>query len=273
MIELGAVYTLTGPDGTVAVLNDSTDTRHHVGWVRDITGLDSPEVRIASADLPGTDGAYLQAPGFYGARPITIEGALAVGNAATVNRAELRLRKATDALREDVTLSWWPQGMPQMQVKARLAAPLRVKGGRPRDFQLQMIATDPRIYSAEEVTRIKSAETGATSVSVECGNVGNAPAPHVVQLTGPITSPVVRLGALGPEVDMTGYTLSAGQMLTFDFLAHTVKNGMTSVYSAVDFEQSTWFLLPPDDSSTIVVSGSGLTTATSVRVTYRHAWM
>lgn len=72
-LEQGAVYALTGPDGTRVVLNDRTDA-DFIGWLTSPpAGLDSPEVR-ESADLlveadGGVHGAF-----YFGRRPFTLEG-------------------------------------------------------------------------------------------------------------------------------------------------------------------------------------------------------
>lgn len=282
MIELGAIYTLTGPDHTRAVLNDTTD-RDAIGWLRDVSGFDSPDVRLDVVSLGQADGAYLAGPGFYGARNITMDGILMPGTAHDVNRREAALRRATDALREDSTLTWWPEGYPELQVKVRRAQPLRVRPGRPREFQLALVATDPRIYSAELVTRFTTrGETPSIQINgetytgpiIRAGNSGTAPAPHVLRITGPVSGPIVNLIGTNQRLSFSGLTIPAGQFVEIDVQAQTVKlNGVQNIYSALDWTQSTFFYLPPESAPFIQLTGIGMSDATQIRTTYRHAWI
>lgn len=53
--EFSTVYTLTSPSGVVAVLNDSASA-NYAGVIKEITGLDSAEVRESASDLVEADG-------------------------------------------------------------------------------------------------------------------------------------------------------------------------------------------------------------------------
>ena len=282
MIENGAIYTLTGPDGTQAVLNDATHP-DAIGWLRDLSGFDSPEVRLEVAPMGQRDGAYLAGPGFYGARQITLDGILIPGTAYSVNQREAALRRATDALRADSTLTWWPEGYPEMQIKVRRAQPLRVRPGRPREFQLALVATDPRIYSAEQVTRFTTKEevpsleinnTTYVGPIVRAGNSGSAYAPCTLIVTGPVTSPVVRLIETGEVLSFPGLNVPAGQYLEIDTAEQTVKlNGSQNAYGFLDWPNSAFFFLPPESAPHVQLTGGSTGNATGIRVTYRHAWM
>lgn len=271
MIELGATYSLTGPDGTQAVFNDSTHP-NFVGWLRDISGLDSPEVRLEVAQLGGTDGAFLTSPGYYGARPITLGGVLAPGTAAQANQREEQLRRATDALRGDCTLSWWPSGLNEMQISCRRQEALRITPGRPREFQVSLVAPDPRIYSVEQVTRIISYAQDA-AMGIVVGNAGTAYAPAVIRVTGPVTAPTIRLEQTGETLNFPALSLPANQTLEINTLTKTVTINGVNAYTHLAFETSAWFMLPPQSAPTIRLFGSQRTAGTQLRVEYRHAWM
>lgn len=102
-----ARYRLVGPDGSVAVFNDSTDA-NYVGALTEVSGLDSAEIREAAADLTESDGGDHGAF-YFGRRPVVLSGR--VFNHATVAERNLRLdraRRASLALRGDSVLSWRP---------------------------------------------------------------------------------------------------------------------------------------------------------------------
>lgn len=271
MIELGATYSIIGPDGTEAVFNDSTHP-NFVGWLREIGGLDSPEVRLEVAPLGGADGAFLTSPGYYGARPISMGGVLAPSNASDVNQREEQLRRATDALRGDCILSWWPAGQNEMQIGCRRAEPLRITPGRPRQFQISLVAPDPRIYSVEQVTRIVTWAQDP-SMSIQVGNAGTAYAPVVIRLTGPIASPRIILGATGEELSFQGYTLGAGETLVVDTARKTIQVDGMNAYQHLVFASSSWWMLPPESAPIVRVQGGQQSAATTLRLEYRHAWM
>jgi len=70
--EMGIKYELTGPDGTVAVFNDASDSKN-VGTLTALTGLDSPEIRENAQDLVESDGG-VHGAFYFGRRPVTMTG-------------------------------------------------------------------------------------------------------------------------------------------------------------------------------------------------------
>jgi hypothetical protein len=101
------IYTLTNSDGITAVFNDVSHPSF-VGYLTEVTGLDSAEVRESADDLVEADGGQ---HGYFwlGRRPIVLNGKV-VGHATVQQRAaKLDLaRRASLALRTDSTLSWKP---------------------------------------------------------------------------------------------------------------------------------------------------------------------
>lgn len=72
--QYGVKYVLTGMqgDGVRATFNDPSDA-DHVGYLTNISGLDSPDVREAADDLIGDDGG-VHGNFYYSRRPIVLEG-------------------------------------------------------------------------------------------------------------------------------------------------------------------------------------------------------
>lgn len=146
--EVGAKYTLTGPDGTVAVFNDPSDP-NYVGMLTDVTGLDSSNVREAGDDYVATDGGW-HGNFFYGRRPITMSGTVFGYGGSDERTARLdRLRRASNAMRADALLSWTNMGMnvAHMCAFVRRQQPLRITGAWVKQFQLQLVSADAPLYS------------------------------------------------------------------------------------------------------------------------------
>jgi virginiamycin B lyase len=144
--QTGTTYTLTGPDGAIAVFNDSTDP-NYVGAITEISGFESPEVRQNAENIVGMDGG-IHGNFYYGPRPITLTGTIYNVASATDRNEKLdKLTSASNAMRADATLEWTPSGGEAVFMKLRRAQPLRVTGSWSKDFQISMVAADPRIYS------------------------------------------------------------------------------------------------------------------------------
>lgn len=170
-VEYGCKYTLTGPDGTVAVFNDSTSP-YYVGMLSpESSGLDGSEVREDSADRVEADGA-IHGAFFAGRRPVILTGTIDNGGSATVRNERVgRLQAASKALREDAILTWKPLGAPEeLQVSLRLQQPLRITKGFVKDFQVSMVAADPGIYG----TAVKKDEWSGQPTTLPVTSVGPA---------------------------------------------------------------------------------------------------
>jgi hypothetical protein len=160
--QIGAVYTLTGPDGTQAVFNDSTDPSF-VGYISEASGLDSPEVRENAENLTGLDGG-IHGSFFYGRRQITLSGIIPnVHSPKDRNQKMTKLLHACNAMRADATLEWTPEGGEAQFLNVRRAQPVRITGNWVKEFQVPLVAADPRIYS----TLVQTAATTGETLSVE----------------------------------------------------------------------------------------------------------
>lgn len=149
--QTGVKYVLTGPEGTRAVFNDTTDP-DYVGMIEDIPGLDSPEIRENAENLVGMDGG-IHGEFFFGRRPITITGQIInVVSPQDRNEKMTKLLQATNALRADATLEWTPSGGEPQFIKIRRQQAVKIKGGWVKEFQIALVSADPRIYSTALTT-------------------------------------------------------------------------------------------------------------------------
>lgn len=287
--EIGAKYTLTGPRGDVVTFNDPTDA-NNVGMLTDVTGMDSPDVRESADDLVQMDGG-IHGDFFYSRRPITLSGILLnPGSAANRNVWQDKLSAACDALRGDCTLSWTPSGGTQRFLKLRRQQPLRVTGTWQKEFQIGMVAADPRIYSnalnQDGALASGIAVPGGRSYSraypdvygggnilgqVLVTNAGNTDSYPIISIAGPGTNPSVLNYTLNKRITLLT-TLSSTDVAIIDTLNRTVTISGHPSYSTVDFLNSAWWPLAPGVND-LRLSFSTYASPASFTVTWRNAWM
>lgn len=289
--EIGIQYELTGPDGTRAVLQNSGDP-DFVGYISEITGLDSAEVREQSEDKPGTDGAK-HGDFFAGRRPITIEGTIHVGSdSATIRNSRAdRLLRASLALRQDAVLRWQETGGVPRQISLRRQQPTRLSGLRPKKFLVAMVAEDPRIVSQEEHSLsilagalgtsgtdfpldfpLDFQEVTGSAGTVSVTNAGNGDAIPTFEIAGPIVNPRVLNNTTGEEQWFI-VTLAAGETLIVNGHDRSVLlNGAVDRYGAYDFTTSEWWTLQPGANDVRLLSTSYSAPA-GLTVRWRDSWL
>lgn len=174
-VQLSTKYTLTGPDGTIATFNDSTDA-NFVGYITELTGLDSPEVRENADNVSGADGGTHGAF-YYGRRPITMSGEIInVVSNEDRNKKLTKLAQASNAMRANAKLEWTPEGGEAVFVEVRRQQALRVTGGWAKQFQLLVVSADPRIYSSTLSTQtVAVTEAAATAAGTAPKGIVGSP--------------------------------------------------------------------------------------------------
>lgn len=285
MYETGAIWQIVAADGTAVTFNDGGGL-----ILEEVTGFDSPDMRQNVTDLPEQDFAVAGAF-YYSSRPFTMSGKIVNQPSAAVrNVLVASMQQAARGLRTDTTVKSSPQGMPAMQVQARLVN-VRVTGGFVKDFQFSFVAADGRIYS-QDVTQTSAsgsvATTGAafplvfpinfgggtgSSATVNAVNAGNFPSPIVARVSGPITSPVLTNTTTGESLYIDNVTLIAGEYIDVDMLNRTVtKNDGANLYANVRFPNSVWWLLQPG-ANNVALGSSTSSGSSGVTISYRHVWV
>lgn len=268
--QISAKYTLVGPTGARVVFNDDAD-RDMIGVMTEITGLDSPDVRESADDLVQADGG-VHGSFYFGRRPVTMSGVLLNPvSADDRNRRMTALMEASNALRSDATLTWTLQNGYEQFIKVRRNSPLRITGAWQKQYQLSLVASDPRIYS----TTLQSANVLGTAISTEhiyAFNAGNTTMYPQIVVQGPVTNPVLRNSSNGGVIELN-VTLSSIEQLVIDTLNRTVtdQNG-DSRYSAVDFLDTVWWGLDPGTND-INFSASSATSGSLFTMYWRDAWI
>lgn len=290
--QISATYVLTNADGSRCVFNNQADA-DYVGALTDLSGFDSPDVRESADDLVQQDGG-IHGDFFYGRRPITLSGIiLNPSSADDRNQKWTKLQRASNAMRADAVLSWQLAGGEQQFMSVRRQQPLRLSGGWQKEFQLSMVAADPRVYSqalnSNNVNLSGGGGSGgfafdasfslAFGLAVVSGqmmltNAGDFTTYPVFVITGPVTNPTIQNFTLGRTLYLT-YSLAAGEQLVVDTLNHTVLLGGTATrYSAVDFARSSadWLPLAPGVND-IRLAADAFSAGANLAVTWRDAWI
>lgn len=284
MFEHDQVWTIVGPDGTTAVFNDGLSGLH----LEEVTGWDSPAIRVNLEDLPEEDGA---AAGdfFYGARPWTMRGRVIAPTAAARNVTISNLRRTLRALRSDLTAKTQPSGLPAMQAAARIES-LRLAGGYAKEFLIGLVSPDPRAYSQAlhtEDAQGAAAAAGApfpwvfpitfggssgSTLSLTATNAGDIEVAPLLRIVGPAKNPQLRNGSTDQWLYVDGLELAAGQWLEVDMAARTaVRDDGTSAYHLVRFPSSSWWTLRPGSNS-VELWATGTDGTTVLEAIWRDAW-
>lgn len=286
--EYGVKHIIEGPDGTRAVLNDSTDP-DYVGMLSAPTGLESPEVRESATDRVEGDGGFHD-DFWLGRRPCVLNVQVIAATAAERNARLTKLDRATLALREDATIEFTPSGGQPMFARIRRQQRAQIAGQWMKERQIPMIAADGRLYSSALYTfSVAPDETGealgrsyplvydkayggASSVgTMTLHNGGNYESPPILTFAGPVTNPAA-WNATTNETIKLNYTLGAGEFITVDVDTHDVLlNGTETLYGSLDFEATDWWMLQPGDND-VRFQAFDYDTGAQLTAAYRYAW-
>lgn len=293
-VEIGAKYTIVGPDATVAVLNDPVDP-YNVGYLSDVSGLDSAEVRDNVDLRTAADGA-IHGNFYYGRRIVVLSGYIGSDDAAIRNTQISRLQRATAAMTGDLLLRWQTVGGVPVELSMRRSEPLRISERIPKKFQVGLAAADPRIYSQSystfqvgggSGTSAKQASSLVVNPRVRTGwdaqmivqTLGTSPTPPLVTLVGPLNAWEVYNATTNTSIKaVTGSTsnIPSGSTLTINYAdaSAELQTGatVTSWYNRIDFVNSQWTPLAAGPNDLRLFGTGASSSTTSYRVDWREAW-
>jgi phage-related protein len=110
---------------------------------------------------------------------------------------------------------------------------------------------------------------GGSYGSIIATNLGSTEAPVTIRINGPVTNPTVRNVTTGESLGLT-VVLAAGEFMDLDTKNHTVLLGGTANrYSTLTTPQ--WWGLQPGTNE--IRYFADITSASTVTVTYRSAWV
>lgn len=140
--------------------------------------------------------------------------------------------------------------------------------------EVEMAATDPRVYSNDEYMESAQILPGENSKSLEVWNEGNLKmgTQPILEIEGPCLNPTISNNGDGNKQIYINLNVPAGQVLEIDVRNRSVKLDGTSVYGPNVVLPATrwWSLLPKLNQVTLLRSGTGGTS--EIRVRWRNAF-
>lgn len=273
-VEQGAVYVITGPDGTRAVINDPDD-RDFVGYLTEPpSGLERAAVRENAEELPEADGGAHGAF-WYGRLPFTLTGIIQPELGASPLR-QAKLLRATNAMREDARLEWRPSSAPPVLVLFRQQAPTRISGRRPKTFLVAGVSEEAALVS-QAVHTVSADGAAALPADLEAVNAGTIETWPLLTVTGPIVDPVITNLTTGEALvldDDGGLTLAAGESLVIDTnpRRRRIEVDGVNVYGRLNFPASRWPRIAPGTNVFRLGADSGNAAGTALVAQWRDAW-
>lgn len=267
-VDYGVPFVLEGPDGTRAVFNDDSD-EDYVGILgEESSGLDSAEVRENAQDATEADGG-VHGNFYYGRRPVILAGTVVADSLSDRRSKITKLKRASNALREDSSLTWEPPSGPEVALSLRRQQPIRVTGGVVKSFQVPLVSASAFIESV--ATHTKEFAENKVAFSVE--NAGDAEAAPTVVLDGPMTNPSIINKTTGKTLKISESWLKE-ETVTIDFKNHSISFNGEEDYNLLNFSESTWWKLAPGSNS-IEVSASVFLPGEGAKITveWKDAWV
>lgn len=266
----GLILNTVDEDGIVWVCTDIE------GW------WTHPEPEVRDIPRGWGDGSY-DVRGRYQARDITLNGVFLVPDPSYVPAARSKLIKETDL----VYIGGWlmTDESPTKASYVRLSGRPEISTVNSRgrtEFSIGLRAPDPlkyEWYSGHELGFRAVTIAGENSGVVGSGsgvvtNTGNAYAPVVLEVTGPIVGPATILNETTNESITIIGTLGAEDILEIDTRDHEVAlNGdVVGKRSLIDV-LAEWTLLAPGENLFSFYDDGDATSGASLTVYYRSAWL
>lgn len=269
-------------------LNDSPRIYHLTA----VDGFDSPALREARENRSAMDG-QIDYASLLGERLLALKGKIL---ASSVSERDSRRQPFINAFKMDGIYDWLKWQIPGEVAKQCYCKVFDLKiddryDGDPfiRNFIINLIAVDPRIYSQEELTKtvyIPSAVGGRVYVKVypktygtiqtggkiTCANDGNYSVLPTVKMYGPLSSPKIRNNTDSAKEILINLVVADGDYLEIDFEEKTIMlNGTASRYNYLDSD-SQWWELKTGNNEIEFRDGLGNVNG-KAEIVYRHGWI
>lgn len=192
-----------------------------------------PRIRSGETVNP-SDHGYTPLTNFLEGRSVTLEGTINAGNIAKMRDMQQALRTAFFSMVERPLIVRTGNPARDVYIMARNTDQIGLRDAQQkkdrftRDFQINMRATDPRIYSlVAKSYALEELVDGDNTIDVD--NMGNFPASPVIRLVGPLTNPVISCGVSLPDegsvrrIEING-EIAAGEIYTYDAADGTMED-------------------------------------------------
>ncbi len=259
-----------------------------VRWFASIVdGADSPEQDLEVERRTGAHGVYF-AGGWYGRRPLLLEGQVVAENLNAMKAARSRLMAAADLLRALGVLEVNDPGGPWRAEVYRADRPrFSIESGYYATFTLPLASPDHRRHGqtlgrlSSNISAISAGVVapvvanvsagGGTASQVQATNAGNTPAAAIIRLAGPLTDPVITHDETGSTIRFAGLILLAGDVLEVDLNRRTITLAGVSRRQFVA-GPAAWFMLAPG-ANTIRFAAASTDPAATMTVEWRDAYL
>lgn len=270
------------------ILNDEPRLYH----LTSVEGFDDYSIRETRENKAAQDGQndYGQ---YLAERLITLKGTILAENSI---QRDLARQDLLDAFIKDGIyrwLKWHVTVEPPKQILCKVfSKKIEEEYERDpyfRDFTINLIAVDPRIYSQEEVTvtiYIPTSEGGRTypksypktyggarvGGSSNCANSGNYGTFPLVKMYGPLVNPQIKNITDDNKFIKVDMVVNTGDYLEIDFDKHTIMlNGTASRYNYLASGSQFFSLLSGNNN--IEFKDNGGDTSAYCKIIYRSAWL
>lgn len=222
--------------GAITFNDNTNDVNGAKWWVDKIDGWDSPSIRQSLFDLTGADGQAI-AEARFRARPLVLSGQCQTSSQTVLDASRDRLADISQQLTAPRLLT--VNETTAKQVLVVRAGELRMRdyvGAGAFDFELPLLAVDPRKYSTNQPQQ----NLDATSRPLVSN--GTYPTLPILRVLGAATNPII-ITNRGRSVRINT-ALSSTDVLTVDFarrlvLLNNVPNG-----GLIDSSTQWWNLTP-----------------------------
>jgi hypothetical protein len=294
---LDVLYELIAPDGTRAVVGNSSAAQQDPDWIgmldpqSNIQGLlDTATVRGAGQDLVEADGQSMP-PLWLGGRSGTIQIIILPSSLdlAAIEAAGSKFKRATRALRADGIFRFTPPNdSSPRQLRVRRQDGPRITGQRPKTGQVTLQSADPYLLSSTEQSVVITPGAAAGELGIpdpmpdpltsplnvtgqqSVFNAGDAPTWPRFRITGPITNPTLLNNSTGQQIVLS-YLLNAGEFLdVYPERGLILLGGTASRYSAYQVG-STWWQLQSGTNDVRLLAAQ-YSAGAQVQVWWRNAW-
>ena len=272
-----STLTFTPSGGSSTTLHSLVSGSKRV--VTRIEGLQgTPSIREIKALRGQQQGAFVRSR-YTDCRTITIEGEI-IGTTIedTFDEFDAISKSLYSSIGTAGTLRWTRDSAgQQLQCDCQLASvsPLAfTDSANLIQYQVTLVAADPRVYDQSLTTATGSVVTNAaTGNTCSFTNSGSIPTPPIIRVYGQIVAPIVRLTSGGAGLTFTN-TVSAGgsSYLEIDVQNRTVKSASgTNLISSLTAGASDWFELPTG-TGTVTLTGSSISGSPRLDLLYRSAF-
>ncbi len=250
---------------------------------------DLPPVRSADILKAGAHGAFAGLD-LLGERTMTIKFAILGSDRPSYDALVQQLMGAFQVQAAELPLYCGDGGNRLVNCRPRkLAIPRKQSyhGTFHPEAMLELVATDPRIYSAAQSSRRTgltvstggmtfnatfplSFGSGGSGGLLTVTNAGQFPTDATLSLSGPVINPIVDNVTTGVSL-LLGITLATGDTLVLDTLARSLMLNGTSRTAAL-LPGSTWWNFPPGDTL-LRYRNNGPYAASQMTAAFRSAWL